>query len=271
MPDPIPTNRNVRQRQQTQNTPVPPVPRPQHTPMPPARPRLAQPRPQHTPVPSRPRFQSTPARPTGTRRRASTSLRRDPWNHRVAALTVGAVLYGAIDYYSNSLFTQNPSFVNSLWGSVQLGGNTYTLTTGSILIALLFVIPLFFGAAFGPWVGLVVGAIGGLTGDYLASHVFDFLFDWRWGVGMGLIGFFASLAQFRTRRRYSFLAITFIASIVGALAIAIGIGGYAYSINWSLNTAFANSLFIEFAPAALGAIIIFSFLLFVYNAILSGT
>lgn len=159
--------------------------------------------------------------------------------------------------------------MNHLWGSVQLGSYTYTLTTGSILIALLFAIPMFFGAAFGPWVGLLVGAIGGLSGDYIAAHSFGFAFDWRWGVGMGIIGFFASLAPFRTRRRYTGLATTFIASIVGALAIAIGIGGAAFSINWSLSLAFATDLFIEFAPDAFVAIIFFSFLLYVCNAIVS--
>lgn len=182
---------------------------------------------------------------------------------------VGTGLYGAADYYIDSLFAPDTNFVNHLWISVQLGSYTYNLTTGSILIALLFAIPLFFGAAFGPWVGLLVGAIGSLVGDYIASHAFGLSFDWCWGVGMGLIGFFASLAPFRTRRRYTVLATTFIASIVGALAIAVGIGSASFSINWSLSIASATDLFVNFAPEALIALIFFSFLLFVYNAIVS--
>jgi len=264
MPDPIPTNRNVRQGQQFQNTPAPPVPGPQYTPVPPARHRPAPPRPRYTPVPL-----PAPPRRTRARSRVPVSLRRNPWEHRVVALVVGTGLYGAVNYYSDSLFTQSTNLANHLWGSVQFGSHTYMLTTGSILIGLLFVIPLFFGAAFGPWIGLLVGAIGGLTGDYIAAHSFGFAFDWHWDVGMGLIGFFASLAQFRTRRRYSALATTFIASIVGALAIAIGIGGAAFSINWSLSMAFAINLFIEFAPDTLVALVFFSFLLFVYNIIVS--
>lgn len=198
-------------------------------------------------------------------------MRRNPWEHRLAALLVGTGLYGVVDYFIDSLFTQSANLVNHLWGSVQLGSYTYTLTTGSILIGLLLAIPLFFGAAFGPRVGLLVGAIGRLAGEYFAAQAFGFAFDWRWGVGMGLIGFFASIAQIRTRRRYSVLSISFIAFIVGALAMTIGIGGWAFSIYWSLNTALATSLFIDFAPDALVAIIFFSFLLSIYNAIVSRT
>lgn len=182
---------------------------------------------------------------------------------------IGGGIYGSVDYYIDSLFAQSTNLVNHLWGSVQLGSYTYTLTTGSIIIALLFAIPLFFGAAFGPWVGLLVGAIGSLAGDYIAAQAFGFAFDWHWGVGMSLVGFFASMAPYRTRRRYPVLATFFIAAIVGALAITIGISGADLSINWSLNMAFATNLFVNFAPDALVAIIFFSFLLSVYNAILS--
>lgn len=93
---------------------------------------------------------------------------------------VGAGLYGAVDCYIDSLFAPDTNFVNRLWVSVQLGSYIYALTTGSILIALLFAIPLFFGAALGPWVGLLVGAIGSLIGDYFAAHPFALSFDWRW-------------------------------------------------------------------------------------------
>lgn len=86
---------------------------------------------------------------------------------------------------------------------------------------------------------------------------------------MDLLGFFASLAPYRTRRRYTVLATTFTATIVGTLAITIGISGAAFSINWSLNIAFASSLFVNFAPEALVALIFFSFPLSVYNAIVS--
>ena len=182
---------------------------------------------------------------------------------------VGTVLYGAAGYYFDSLFIQNTNLVNHLWISIQLGSYTYTLTTGGFLIALLFALSLFFGAAYGPWVGLLVGTIGSLAGDFIAAYAFSSTIDWRWNIGLGLMGFFASLAPFRTLRRYTLLITTFIASIVGALAIAIGIGGAAFIINWSLSMTKGINLFINFAPAALVGLVFFSFLLFIYNAIVS--
>ncbi len=258
MPDPIPINHNVGQRSQFEHPPAPHAPRPQ----------VVRPWPapaQHIPV--APRFQPAPARPVAVIPRTPTPSRRDPWDHKAAAMTIGAFLYGVADYYIDSLFVQSTNLVNHLWFSIQLGSYTYTLTTGSILIAVLFAIPLFFGAAFGARVGLLVGVIGSLAGDCFAAHAFGFTLDWHWWISMGLIGFFACIAPFRTRRRYPALVTTFFATIVGTLAIAIGIGGAAFSTSWSLNTVTATNLFIEFAPDALFAIIFFSFLLFVYNAI----
>ncbi len=257
MPDPIPTNRNVRQGHQYQNTPVPR----------PVRPRPAPPR--YTPAPAPPRYRPVPARSVRTSTPASTALRRNPWDYGVAALVVGSGLYGAEDYYINALFASDASSLNHLWLSIQFGGSVYTLTTQSLLIALLFAIPLFFGAAFGPWIGLLVGAIGSLAGDYFASGTFGSAFDWRWGVSMGLICFCASLAPYRTRQRYTCLTTILIATIVGSLAIAIGIGGAIFSLNWSLNLVYAINVFASFAPGALIAIIIFSFLISMYNTIVS--
>ena len=188
------------------------------------------------------------------------------WEHKVAALVVGTALFGAVEYYIDSQLTQSTSHVYQLWDSILLGSYTFTLTTGSLLFALLVAIPLFFGAAFGPWVGLLVGTLGSLVGDLIGGHASGFTFDWHWYIGLGLMGFFASFAQFRTHRRYTFRATILIAAFVGALAMAIGIGGAVFSIYWSLNAALAPDLFIGFAPEALVVIVIFAFLLYVYNA-----
>jgi uncharacterized membrane protein len=257
MPDPIPTNRNVRQGQQSRNTPVPRPVRPRPAP------------PLYTPPPAPPRYRPVPARPVSTRPPATAVLRRNPWDHRVAALVVGASLYGAGNYYINTLFSSYASFLNHLWISIQLGSSIYALTTQSLLIAVLFAVPLFFGAAFGPWIGLLVGAIGSLVSDYFAAGASSLAFNWHWGAAMGLIGFCASLAPYRTRRRYTCLTTILIATIVGALAIAIGIGGAFFSLNWSLNPAYTINVFASFVPSALVAIIIFSFLIFMYNTIVS--
>ena len=86
---------------------------------------------------------------------------------------------------------------------------------------------------------------------------------------MGLLGFLFSIARFRTRLRYGLLATTCIVFFTGILALALAIGGWAFSIDWNVSVPSALSLLTAFAPSALIAILILSFLLFIYNALIS--
>ncbi len=57
------------------------------------------------------------------------------------------------------------------------------------------VIPMFFGAIFGPWVGFFTGAVGNIIIDLLSGYGFS----WNWSLGNGLLGLIAGLAFVRSR------------------------------------------------------------------------
>lgn len=55
------------------------------------------------------------------------------------------------------------------------------------------VIPMFFGAIFGPWVGFFTGLVGNVIIDLLSGYGFS----WNWSLGNGLLGLIAGLAFVR--------------------------------------------------------------------------
>ncbi len=75
---------------------------------------------------------------------------------------IGAALYGALSYVTNSLFP------------LPAAGNVTFRPAVAVLI--------FFGVAYGPWVGLLAGFIGNTLGDALSGWGFY----WNWSLGNGL-------------------------------------------------------------------------------------
>lgn len=82
---------------------------------------------------------------------------------------IGAALYGILSWASN--FIPLPA-----------AGNISFRPAVAVLI--------FFGSAFGPWVGLLTGLLGNTLGDALTGWGLY----WNWSVGNGLIGLVAGLA-----------------------------------------------------------------------------
>lgn len=163
---------------------------------------------------------------------------------QVVYMALGAALYGGLSYLTNIL--QLPA-------------------TSNVSFRPAIVIPLFFGAVFGPWVGLFTGGIGNFLGDYISGYGVY----WNWDLGNGLIGFVAGLALLITWGRYSKLANIVTAEIFGIVAVLVGIGFAAYSDIWvsKYNVAAATG---NFVPAALSdlvnGIILLPILLVAYNA-----
>ncbi len=83
---------------------------------------------------------------------------------------IGAALYGVLSWASN--FVPLPA-----------AGNVTFRPAVAVLI--------FFGVAYGPWVGLLAGAIGNTLGDALSGWGFY----WNWSLGNGLMGLVAGLAM----------------------------------------------------------------------------
>jgi energy-coupling factor transport system substrate-specific component len=109
---------------------------------------------------------------------------------------IGAALYGVLSWASN--FIPLPA-----------AGNVTFRPAVAVLI--------FFGVAYGPWVGFLAGFIGNTLGDAISGWGFF----WNWSLGNGLMGLVAGLVMsqitdFRAR------ADIIKAVIYGIIGIAVG-------------------------------------------------
>ncbi len=163
---------------------------------------------------------------------------------QVVYMALGAALYGGLSVLTNTL--QLPS-------------------AGNVSFRPGIVIPVFFGAVFGPWVGLFSGGIGNFLGDLISGYGVY----WNWDLGNGLIGFIAGLAVLITLGRYRNTRAFVVAEIFAIVGIIVGIGFAAYNDMWISKYTFAAATS-EFVPAAgsdlINAIILLPILLVAYNA-----
>lgn len=131
------------------------------------------------------------------------------------------------------------------------------------------VIPLFFGALFGPVVGFLVGGVGNILGDLISYHNFY----WNWDLGNALIGGIAGLAPLLTLGRYRSVRNVVIAEIFSVLAIAVGLAFAAYTDVWvsQITVAAASSeYFVAALPDAINGLILLPIVITAYNAALRG-
>ncbi|HMB25775.1 MAG: ECF transporter S component [Chloroflexota bacterium] len=83
---------------------------------------------------------------------------------------IGAALYGVFSYATNIF-------------PLPAAGNVTFRPAVAVLI--------FFGVAYGPWVGLLAGFFGNMLGDGITGWGFY----WNWSLGNGLMGMIAGLAM----------------------------------------------------------------------------
>src|SRR6266581_5787062 len=149
---------------------------------------------------------------------------------KIVYMALGAALYGGLSVVTNFL---------------QLPG------AGNVSLRPAIVIPLFFGAVFGPWVGLFTGGVGNLIGDYFSGYgVF-----WNWDVGNGLIGFIAGLAVITTGGHYNHGRNIIIAEVLAAIAVVVGIGSSAYNEIYLSKIDFSTATITYMVPAAVSDLI----------------
>ena len=86
----------------------------------------------------------------------------------VVYAAIGAALYGVLSWVTN--FLALPA-------------------AGNISLRPAVAIPMFFGIAFGPWVGFLSGFIGNVLGDFLSGYGFW----WYWDLGNGIMGLIPGL------------------------------------------------------------------------------
>jgi energy-coupling factor transport system substrate-specific component len=106
----------------------------------------------------------------------------------------------------------------ALYGVLSWATNVFPLpAAGNISFRPAVAVLIFFGVAYGPWVGLLAGLIGNTLGDALTGWGLY----WNWSVGNGLMGFVPGLAMamihdFRNKRDI------IIAIVFGIIGIAVG-------------------------------------------------
>jgi energy-coupling factor transport system substrate-specific component len=171
------------------------------------------------------------------------------------------------------------------------------LPTGTLDVFLPgLLIPLLFGAIFGPWVGFMVGCFGFLIGDYIANMWFQ---GWYWDNGYlylgsalinfrdligwngipgyianALFGFCAGLALPMPYRRYDSAYYYARAGILSSIGLVIGIALVVFSAVWIYRSPYytipeaSTAYFDTLLPDLLLALIVLPLLLFIYNALL---
>lgn len=106
----------------------------------------------------------------------------------------------------------------ALYGVLSWATNVFPLpAAGNVTFRPAVAVLIFFGLAFGPWVGLLAGLIGNTLGDAVTGWGFF----WNWSVGNGLMGLIPGLAagmlaSFNKPRDMG------VGVIAGLLGIAVG-------------------------------------------------
>lgn len=149
---------------------------------------------------------------------------------QVVYSAIGAALYGAFSLLTNLV-------------PLPAAGNITFRPAVAVLI--------FFGLAFGPWVGFLSGLIGNTLGDMLTGWGFF----WNWSVGNGLMGMIPGLAMlmitdYRSRGQI-FKAIGW-----GILGVAVGML-FASLVEILVSGITINTALLGyFTPAFLGNLVV---------------
>jgi serine/threonine protein kinase len=178
---------------QTSSSPYAPTRRPDPVPMKPASPPAGA-------------QQMPPASPVGGSRspsQLSTLAPEQPesgWRigkQQFVAMIIGVLIYGGITFALYRLSASTSS--NNFW-ITSIGNSAFLPSPLGILVGLASAIPLFFGARYGPWTGLVVSLVSSWLGTYFSPNAG---FIWELLLAAALIGFIAGLAFLKTRGDYS--------------------------------------------------------------------
>ena len=137
----------------------------------------------------------------------------------VVYAAIGAALYGVLSWVTNIL--QIPGVAN-------------------VSVRPAVAIPMFFGIAFGPWVGFISGFLGNVISDLLSGWGFWF---W-WDLGNGLMGLIPGLIWLQLTD-YRSMSNIIKAELYVILGVVVGMGVAALSEMWvsgvDLQTAFLTS------------------------------
>lgn len=114
----------------------------------------------------------------------------------VVYMAIGAALYAILSYLFNGTVFVVPS-------------------VSQVSLRPAIVIPMFFGYAFGPTVGLFTGAVGNMFGDALTG----FGLSPQWSVGNGLVGMIAGMVFLFKDKKKSMDTVLWISAVVAAIGV----------------------------------------------------
>jgi energy-coupling factor transport system substrate-specific component len=147
----------------------------------------------------------------------------------VVYAAIGAALYAVLSVLTNVL--QIPSAAN-------------------VSVRPAVAIPMFFGIAFGPWVGLISGLVGNVISDLISGYGF---WPW-WDLGNGLMGFIPGLI-FLTIKDFRSSGDLIKAEIMVVLGAAVGMFVASLSEIWVSGVDFATSMATNFLPSFISNVI----------------
>jgi energy-coupling factor transport system substrate-specific component len=183
-------------------------------------------------------------------RRLDMEEKKSLWKfgtREVVNSAIGAALYGVLSWITN--FLQLPS-------------------AGNVAFRPGVAIPLFFGVAFGPWVGFITGFFGNIIGDLLSGYGF---WIW-WDIGNGLMGLVAGLVanQIVNYREGKSIMKAEVFVIIGVL---VGMGFASISEMWVSGADINTVIFANFLPAVIpnliNGLILVPILMIAYQAVIS--
>ncbi len=91
----------------------------------------------------------------------------------------------------------------------------------ALMVDWTLVVPFFFGARFGPWVGLCTAIIGSLLSDVISGYLATFSIGWYWYVAIAACGFFPGLAYWLSRGRKLSIRAALLFSLLGMSIFSI--------------------------------------------------
>ena len=157
---------------------------------------------------------------------------------QIVAAIAGIVIYAVVSFIVGSLISNAVASSNTLLNPIisSQASNAYFVRWDYLLVGFFFFIPCFFGAKFGPLIGVAVAVLGALLGDLTSQ----FLPGWYWFAGFVALGFLSGLVYTRTHGSYKkagnillAVAYSFVAILVWGIIFLVGDFVY-YNIDFGL-------------------------------------
>jgi hypothetical protein len=146
---------------------------------------------------------------------------------QIVAILIGTLIFGILNYAQDELLVAALAAKDASVFSI--GGLAFLPSFWNLAFGILLAVPVFFGAEFGPWAGLVIMLAGSLPGDYASGLIRQPLGLWYLYPCLAILGFIPGLALLRTMGQYNtrgafITAIIFIdtAIVVSGIFMAIG-------------------------------------------------